>query len=196
MTAENRDDYTVVVPFRLRDRGRSRSVLSLSSPATTLAGASWRAVTITACVLPASPRRSTPGGWSGCCAPRCSGRHSSSTMGILTAYDDDEPALSWPTALQPEATVPAAIYPAPGYRIFVTAGRPVPKDPAVDPDACRAAIIELTCALHEPVGREGFEIAAELYSGVDFEPSAAGRLLRLWAILECLSERTTRSPAV
>jgi hypothetical protein len=49
--------------------------------------------------------------------------------GILTAYDDDEPALSWPTALQPEATVPAAIYPTPGYRIFATAGRPVPKTP-------------------------------------------------------------------
>src|SRR2546429_6179281 len=61
------------------DRGRSRSVLSLSSPATTLAEASLRAVTITACVLPASPRRSTLGGWSACCAPRCSGRHSSST---------------------------------------------------------------------------------------------------------------------
>jgi hypothetical protein len=117
-------------------------------------------------------------------------------LGILTAYDDDEPALSWPTALQPDATVPAAIHPTPGKRLFITAGRPVPKDPTVDPDAFRAAIIELTSALHEPVDRQGFEIAAEQYSGVDFEPSAAGRLLRHWTILECLSERATRSPAV
>jgi len=116
-------------------------------------------------------------------------------LGIVVAYDD-EPALTWPTALQPQATVPAAILPTSGRRIFVTAGRPVPQNPAVDPDAFRAAIIELTDALHEPVAREGFDIAAELYSGVDFEPSEAGRLLRLWTILECLAERTRRSSVV
>jgi hypothetical protein len=117
-------------------------------------------------------------------------------VGIVTSYDDDEPALTWPTALQPQATVPAGIFPTTGRRLFVTAGRPVPQNPAVDPGAFRAAIIELTDALHKPVAREGFEIAAELYCGVDFEPSEGGRLLRLWTILECLAERTRRPAAI
>jgi hypothetical protein len=116
-------------------------------------------------------------------------------LGIVTAYDD-KPVLTWPTALQPQVTIPSEILPTAGRRSFVIAGRPVPQDPAVDPDAFRAAIIELTDALHEPVAREGFEIAAELYCGVDFEPSEGGRLLKLWTIMECLAERTRRSPVV
>lgn len=196
VTAENRDGYTVIVPFRLW-RPWTLEVSALAEFAchdvrgSIVESGDHYCLRVTGLATEEHARRMvrvlrTALLWASL----------KLNMGILTAYDDDEPALSWPTALQPEATVPAAIYPTPGYRIFVTAGRPVPKDPTVDPDAFRTAIIELTCALHEPVDREGFEIAAELYSGVDFESSAAGRLLRLWTILECLSERTTRSPAV
>jgi hypothetical protein len=115
---------------------------------------------------------------------------------VVPGAYDDEPVRTWPTALQPQVTVPATILPTSEPRLFVTFGRPTPQDPTVDPQAFRAAIIELTDALHEPIAREGFEIAAELYGGVDFEPSEAGRLLRLWTILECLAERTRRSPVV
>jgi hypothetical protein len=48
--------------YAVGDRGRSIPVLSLGSLATTVAGASFRAVTITVCVLPVSPRRSRLGG--------------------------------------------------------------------------------------------------------------------------------------
>lgn len=196
VTAENRDDCTVIVPFRLWGPW-TLEVSALAEFAchdargSIVESGDHYCLRVTGLATEEHARRMVR-------VPRTALLWASLklNMGILTAYDDDEPALSWPTALEHEATVPAVIYPTPGYRIFVTAGRPVPKDPTVDPAAFRAAITELTCALHEPVDREGFEIAAELYSGVDFEPSAAGRLHRLWTILECLSERTTRSPAV